>query len=101
MNRDHILKNLGLAYIAGALVSGEEFALNEIKRSRAYLVFLASDAGPNTTKRVMDKSLFYHARIVHDFTSDEISKAIGKTNRKVLAITNQKFAKLLKDAINE
>ncbi|MDD3122112.1 MAG: ribosomal L7Ae/L30e/S12e/Gadd45 family protein [Candidatus Izemoplasmatales bacterium] len=101
MNKERILSTLGLAYVASGLVSGEEFTLKEIKRGRAYLVFLASDAGPNTTKRVSDKSLFYHSRIIHDFTSLELSKAIGKDNRKALAITNQKFAKLLRDALNE
>ncbi len=101
MNREHLLKNLGLAYRAQAVVSGEEFSLNEIKRGKAKLVFLASDAGKNTTKRVSDKSTFYNVELIHTFTTDELSRAIGKTNRKVLAVTKAKFAAMLREALTE
>ncbi|MBU0997451.1 MAG: ribosomal L7Ae/L30e/S12e/Gadd45 family protein [Firmicutes bacterium] len=101
MNREHLLKNLGLAYRAQAVVSGEEFSLNEIKSGKAKLVFLASDAGKNTTKRVSDKSAFYKVELINTFTTEELSRAIGKTNRKVLAVTRVKFAALLKDTLTE
>jgi len=101
MNKQRTLQNIGLAMRAKALITGEEFSLVEIKKKAAYLVFLASDAGVNTAKRITDKCLFYEVPLITDFTSDELNKAIGKENRKVLAITSQKFAKLLKESLNE
>ncbi len=101
MNKTHVLQNIGLAFRAKALISGEEFSLKEIKKGTAYLVFLANDAGPNTTKRITDKSTFYHAPLITLFDSNELSKAIGKENRKVIVITHQKFAKLIKETMNE
>lgn len=101
MNKQRTLQNIGLAMRAKALITGEEFSLIEIKRKAAYLVFLASDAGVNTTKRITDKCLFYEVPLITDFTTDEINKAIGKENRKVVTITSQKFAKLLKESLNE
>ena len=51
MNKQRVLQNLGLCKKAKRLVSGEEFVLEQIKTSRAYIVFLANDAGKNTTKK--------------------------------------------------
>ncbi len=78
---------------ANRLISGEEMSLEKIKSSQAKLVFLASDAGPNTSKRVRDKSKTYQVQVIDAFSTDELSKAIGKTNRKVIAIKDQGFAK--------
>jgi len=78
---------------ANRLISGEEMSLDKIKSQKARLVFLASDAGFNTSKRVSDKANTYQVQIIKDFTSDELSKAIGKSNRMVIAIQDAGFAK--------
>lgn len=101
MNKDKLLKTIGLAYRADKLVSGEEFSLDLIKKERATLVFLANDAGINTTKQIQDKTKFHNISLNQDLSTDELSRAIGKTNRKVICITSKAFAKLLLDAINE
>ncbi len=93
MNR---INNLGLCQRAGFLISGEDFVLDGIKSKTLYLVFLANDASLNTKKRITDKAKFYDIPVCEDFNSDELSKAIGKTNRKVLGITDANFAKILK-----
>ncbi|MCF7923903.1 MAG: YlxQ-related RNA-binding protein [Candidatus Izimaplasma sp.] len=88
-----ILSILGLCKRANRLVSGEGFALEKIKSNKAKLVFLASDAGVNTTKRIKDKSSFYNVFVIDSFSTDELSKAIGKNNRKVIVVTDSGFAK--------
>lgn len=65
------------------------------------MVFLANDAGVNTTKRITDKSTFYKVDLILDFTSEELSSAIGKNNRKVIAVVHTRFAKLIKSALEE
>ncbi|QWB99619.1 YlxQ-related RNA-binding protein [Mycoplasmatota bacterium] len=99
MDKDKILSALGLCQRANLLVSGEEMSLEKIKSNQAKLVILATDAGFNTTKRVTDKSKTYHVQVIDILTSDEISKAIGKANRKVIAIKDQGFAKKIKSLL--
>ncbi|MDY0138462.1 MAG: ribosomal L7Ae/L30e/S12e/Gadd45 family protein [Candidatus Izemoplasmatales bacterium] len=92
MNKDKVLNLLGLCKKAKLLVSGEMFSLEKIKSKQAKLVFLASDAGVNTRKRVTDKCAFYEVKVITDFSSDEISRSIGKNNRMVVAVLDRGFA---------
>lgn len=93
MDKERILSMLGLCQRARMLVSGEDMSLELIKKDKAKLVFLASDAGVNTSKRIQDKSLTYQVEVVDVFSSEEISNAIGKINRKVIVIKDNGFAK--------
>lgn len=90
------LQNLGLCKRANKLVSGEEQVLEKIKTNKTDLVFLASDAGTNTTKRITDKAKTYEVEVNHTFSTDELNQAIGTKNRKVVAITDHNFTKLIK-----
>lgn len=92
---NNVLNTLGLCKRANKLISGEEFALEKIKSQKALIVFLANDAGKNTTKRITDKTTYYKIRLVTNYSSDELNKAIGTQNRKVLAVTDPNFTKLL------
>jgi len=96
MNKEQVLNLIGLCQKAKKLVSGEAFALEKIKSKQAKLVFLASDAGFNTNKRVRDKSLFYEVEVIDSFTTEELNKAIGKNNRKVIAILDKGFAEKMR-----
>lgn len=75
--------------------------LEKIKSKKALLVFLASDAGPNTTKRIHDKTTFYQIPLNTSLSGDEISRAIGKENRKVLCVLDKNFVSLLERAMQE
>ncbi len=101
MNKSKLLSTLGLALRAQQLISGEEFSCELIRKQRAFLVLLASDAGKNTTKKILDKAAYYGVKVYRELTTAEISQAIGKQNRKVVAITGKDFAQLLESAINE
>jgi len=96
MNKEQVLKFLGLCQKSGKLVSGEAFSLEKIKGNQAKLVFLASDSGFNTNKRVRDKCEFYKVKLIDDFDTLELSSAIGKSNRKVLTVVDKSFAEKLK-----
>ena len=101
MNKAKVLSDLGLAMRAGKLILGEESVLEAIKENRARLAFLASDTGSTTAKRIQDKSAFHEVQLCREFTTEELSSAIGKDNRKVIAVTDRNFAILLEKAINE
>jgi ribosomal protein L7Ae-like RNA K-turn-binding protein len=50
-NKQKILNMLGLARRAGKLVTGEELVVDEVRKQKAKLVFVASDASENTRKK--------------------------------------------------
>ena len=93
---EKILNNLGLCQRANGLISGEEMVIEGIQSGKVYYVFLASDAGYNTTKQVLDKAKYYEITVDSTYTSAELSHSIGKQNRKVIGITNKGFIKILK-----
>jgi ribosomal protein L7Ae-like RNA K-turn-binding protein len=47
----------------------------------------------------LDKSKFYGVDVVQSFSSDELSNAIGKSNRKVIAIKDKGFADKMKSLL--
>jgi len=101
MNRNSLFGSIGLAMRAGKIISGEDQVLDAIKKKRAFLVFLANDAGFNTTKRITDKSGFYSIQLSTELNTQELSNCIGKDNRKVIAIIDRRFANMIVEAINE
>ena len=101
MNRQKALLTLGLAQRAGKVVSGESLVLEQVRKEETTLVFLASDAGFNTTKRITDKASFHQIPLIRNFTSAELSRAIGKNNRMTLCITDSYFHTCLYDIIHE
>ena len=92
-----VLKLLGLATRAKKVVTGEDFCLEAIRKNQVKYLFLASDAGINTTKRITDKASFYNVPLDKGFTTEELSGAIGKNNRKVIGILDVGFAKKIKE----
>ena len=46
-----VMNLMGLAMRAGKLITGEELTIAEIRKQKAKLVFVATDASENTRKR--------------------------------------------------
>ena len=85
------LNLLGLAARARMITLGAEFVLKTISKSPNNLVFLASDAGKNISEKIINKTETYGAQIIRSYTTDELSKAIGKENRNVILVTDKGF----------
>ena len=92
----NILNNLGLCFRAGKLIHGSDSVIEGIKASKVKYIFLASDASINTKKRIKDKANYYSVEVCEEYTSAELSQAIGKNGRMVLGITDEGFLKILK-----
>ncbi|MFD2829733.1 L7Ae/L30e/S12e/Gadd45 family ribosomal protein [Corticicoccus populi] len=90
---DPLLNLLGLIKRAGKMQNGEEKTLDAIKRQQASVIFLASDAGTSTTKKIKDKSKFYKVQVIDQYTKEELSSATGAGNRVVLAVVDKGFGK--------
>ncbi|MFW5892976.1 MAG: L7Ae/L30e/S12e/Gadd45 family ribosomal protein [Bacillota bacterium] len=95
MSDTRALGLIGLAARAGGVVDGSERVLSALKKSHRPIVFLASDAGENTAKKIHDKCTHYQVALNEGFTKEELSKAIGKKNRTVIAVTDERFVKPL------
>jgi ribosomal protein L7Ae-like RNA K-turn-binding protein len=98
---DKWLSIIGLAARARKIISGEELVIKEIRNKKAKLVLLAEDGSDNTKKKVLDKCKFYGVpcRIVND--RYRLGKAIGKSERVVVAVNEQGFAKKLITLLDE
>lgn len=91
-NKTKLLNLIGMAQRAGKLVTGEDQTVKEIQRQRVNLVFLASNVGPSTRKKVEDKCQSYHIPCSKEVTHEELSQAIGRP-RMVVGIQDSGFAK--------
>lgn len=91
MNKQKILNLLGLAQRARKVVLGEEFVLKGLSKNEHNIVFLASDAGENIKNKILKKTDYYSAFLIDDFSTEELSKAIGKNNRKVILVSDKGF----------
>ncbi|XMB66672.1 ribosomal L7Ae/L30e/S12e/Gadd45 family protein [Mycoplasmatota bacterium zrk1] len=94
-----ILNLLGLAMKSGNLISGEEMVIKNINKAK--IVFLGTDTGPNTTKKITNKCLHNNVKLNRDFSIDEISQAIGKNNRVVCACLDEGFSKAIHKLLEE
>lgn len=93
---DKILSNLGLCNRARGLVSGTDIVIENLKKKKIYLIFLASDASENTKKMINDKAKYYGVPVEMEYTSEELSMALGQFNRMVIGITSAGFVKILR-----
>ncbi|HIW11889.1 MAG TPA: ribosomal L7Ae/L30e/S12e/Gadd45 family protein [Candidatus Salinicoccus stercoripullorum] len=90
---DKILNLLGIAKRAGRLTTGEEKTIESVRGRSAKIVFLASDAGASTSKKIRDKCSYYDIPLIDEYTNAELSQATGASNRVVLSITDPGFSK--------
>lgn len=87
---------LGLAYVAKKVVIGTDEVVKALQNKQLYLVLLATDASDNTTKKIKDKTNTYQVELIHKFSSEDISSAMGKKNIKVIGIKDKGFSMMFK-----
>lgn len=98
--RQQILNLLGLARRAGQLVTGEGTVLTAIQKGQLKLVFIASDVGSSTGKKINDKCQSYGVEVVNNFSRFEISQSIGQA-RTIIGVTGAGFAKKIHQLITK
>lgn len=91
---DNILSLIGLAYRAKKIYLGKQ-NLDNLKDIK--YMFIASDASDKTKERFIRKCNYYYIEYYLDFNCEELSKAIGKNNVKIIGIHDEAFKKLIKD----
>ena len=89
------LSFLGLAQRSGNLVTGEDTCEIYIKKGNVKLVIVALDASENTKKKFNDLCVYRNIKIITYGDRDQMSHAIGKSNRAVYGIKNMAFSETL------
>lgn len=93
---DKFYKFLGLVMRAGKIAIGTEQAVIAMRRGKAVLVIIASDASDATAKKVSDKCNTYNVDCIKVGNKETLGRSIGKDERTVLAVTDKSFkAKLM------
>ena len=95
------LSLLGLCKRAGRLAAGELAAEQAVRKKQAYLLILAQDASKNTKKKFTNSAAYYEVSLAEIGTKEELGKAIGADMRSIIAITEEGFAKKLKQLADE
>jgi len=90
---------LSLCNKAGKLVAGEYSCEKALQSGAGQLVIIAIDASQNTKKKFLNKSFYYRVDAFEYGKREEISNAIGKENRVTVVITDEGFAKGIKNII--
>ena len=83
---------LGLCMKAHKLVAGEHACEIALRNGDAKLIIISQDASLGTRKKFTNKAFYYKVTVIIYGSRDEISKAIGKENRVVVAVTDSGFA---------
>ena len=84
---------LGLAIRARQVASGET-AMKKLCAKQAYLMIIADDIGENGKQKLLNKCHYYNVPYVF-IDAQQLNQAIGKENRKSVAILEKGFAQKL------
>ncbi|MHA7963074.1 L7Ae/L30e/S12e/Gadd45 family ribosomal protein [Paenibacillus sp. CAU 1782] len=101
MKPDKALSMIGMAMRAGKLISGDEIVLKAVRGRKAHLVIIAADASDNTKKKFADKCGTYGIQLAEAFHREQLGKAIGKSERVVLAVTDVQFGKMISHHLSQ
>ena len=96
-----LIQLLGLAARARKIISGEELVVREIRNGNAKLVLLATDAAPNSSKKIKDKCTFYNVEYHVYGDRYDLGHATGKEARVAIAVVDNGFAKKMSSLLNE
>ena len=88
-----ILNYLGIARRAGFIVMGTDAVLDNLQYKKIKMIFLANDSSVATIEKV---GIYYHIPVIKKYSTDELSKALGAGNIKVIGIKDPGIIKAIK-----
>ncbi len=98
----NILRSMGLAKAAGALLSGEDTVRTAARGGKVKLVLLTADAGASTVKRARQIEELCGAPVLElDCSKYDLGGALGLSTVSIAAVTDAGFAKMLSGKIEK
>ena len=93
------LNYLGLAKKAGLLISGSDTCRINMEKGRVRLLIVAADTGPAAKDKILGLARRYGVPVIEYGSGEELSRATGASGRFVFGITEEKFASVIREAI--
>ena len=90
-----VLNYLGIARRAGFIVMGTDAVLDNLRYKKIRMIFLANDSSVATIEKVEKKGIYYHISVIKKYSTDELSKALGVGNIKVIGIKDPGIIKAI------
>ena len=92
MKNSKILGLIGLAARARKVSFGADSVELEAQKNKVYLLILAQDSSSRTKEKFQKISEKYNVPIIITQTIEDLSKAIGKSNKAILGIEDINLA---------
>ena len=92
MKNSKILGLIGLAARARKVSFGADSVELEAQKNKVYLIILAQDSSTRTKEKFQKISEKYNVPIIITQTIEDLSKAIGKSNKAILGIEDINLA---------
>jgi ribosomal protein L7Ae-like RNA K-turn-binding protein len=96
-----VFQYIGLAKRAGQIVVGADSVYSAMGAKKVHMIFVASDSSQKTLDHVIKKAFFYQVPVIQNYTTDELSKALGSMNSKVVGLTDEGFSKAIAKVVAE
>ena len=100
MKNSRILGLIGLAARARKVSFGADSVELEAQKNKVYLIILAQDSSTRTKEKFQKISEKYNIPIIITQTIEELSKAIGKSNKAILGIEDNNLASEIQKIYN-
>ena len=100
MKNSKILGLIGLAARARKVSFGADSVELEAQKNKVYLIILAQDSSTRTKEKFQKISEKYNIPIIITQTIEELSKAIGKSNKAILGIEDNNLASEIQKIYN-
>ena len=88
-----IIGLIGLAAKARNISYGADSVEIQVKKKKVYLIIVAQDASDRTKEKFKNISEKYKIPLIVGGKIEELSKAIGKSNKAILGIENLNLSK--------
>lgn len=100
MTDSKVLGLIGLCTKAGKVCFGRDACIDLIQKNKIRLVVVAVDASDRTKKDIKYICDNNNTKICFYGTIENLSKAIGKSNKAIIGIKEENFAKQIEKIIN-
>ncbi|MCX7568561.1 ribosomal L7Ae/L30e/S12e/Gadd45 family protein [Tumebacillus sp. DT12] len=101
MSEQQFANMLGLAKRAGALVTGHDACLAQVRAGKAALALVARDTGANAMKKYHDKCKHYKVPLIEVLDKISLGQAVGKPHSAIVVVTESGFAKRIRQLAGE
>lgn len=101
MNKAKLCTLLGFAQKSNNLISGQELVYKSLGKKYIGVVLIGANISEQSGEKITWKCRRLNIPIVTTLTTEELSQAIGKHNRTVIALTDSNFSQSIVDLISD